>query len=673
VCLCPRWVNSAVNWVVAPPGTTIAASDKDESKRPFRLIAQSTDNTEAWQDFDRHRQRGTWERAFKALEKAKASNPNALVPRDDDFYIPSRMYTRQLLASLPQAGKDAYRIFNDPEAKKLLDAAQGKDEASQLADLVEQYFLSSVTDVAADRLGDLEFERGDVEQAADRWLSVLRYRPESSLSRAQLLTKAGIALIRAGRTDEARGIARQLRERYAQDTVLLGGREVNALAHLTAVLAGPSGAKQDQQDISSADLSFAADGHALWRFQILSPASAKQLAEANNGWMWNGSMIPTDLVPPTATDGARVYVNYVGYGFALDLKTGKLVWRTAKFHDVVQKMRQNHRLLPEHFGICTAADRVFFVARDPAKMNEQNQPFLLSCRETATGKEVWSSDKVETLKTWHIWGSPTASGDRVYVSALQAGKNRDLHVLAIQASDGKLLWSTHCGTYQADESQLYNQRASKPALVLQGERLYIDTHIGSLLLIDTKSGATLWGFNYDADPPSTDYWWGEPRPLLTAGPPIISDDMLFVKGMRSSRLCAVQLSGPSVAFKRAVGTPAILIGGDEDRLYLGGDEIIAIDRKTQKLLWATKVPIATDYTRPIMTAGRLYQFTPRGIFEIDKLTGDVIKRHRGSDLDSLGGTLRIEGSTLVSVSNLAVTAYALSGERAAAPAGAAGQ
>ena len=55
----------------------VSASDKEDANRPFRVVAQSTDNTEALQDFDRHRQRGKWERAFKALEKAKNSNPNA--------------------------------------------------------------------------------------------------------------------------------------------------------------------------------------------------------------------------------------------------------------------------------------------------------------------------------------------------------------------------------------------------------------------------------------------------------------------------------------------------------------------------------------------------------------------------------------------------------------------
>jgi len=665
VAVATRAALAAVDWVVAPGAQAIAASDKDESKRPFRLIVQSTENTESLQDFDRHRQRGTWERAFKALTKARNANPNALVPRDDDFYIPSRLYVRQLLADLPQAGKDAYRLFNDPEAKKLLEQARGPEEIAQLTKLVEDYFLSSISDRAADRLGELEFERGDVEQAADRWLSVLRYRPDTDLKPADLLLKSGIALARAGRWDECRGLLKQLRERYADQQVRLAGREVNALAHLSGLVEAQASKATQAGNSVNADLRFAPEVKLLWQFQTVTPATAKQLAEANNNWMWNGSPVTNDLVPPTVCDDKRVYVNFLGFAFALDLQSGKLAWRSEKFHDAVQKVRQNRRLLAEQHGICLGGERLFLVAHDVTKLNEQNLPFLLSCREAATGKELWTTEKVEALKKWHIWGAPIAAADRVYVTAFEQNKNRDLHLLALQANDGKLLWSTHLGTYQTDEMNLWNQRSSRPDLLLQGERLYVDTQIGTVILLDTRNGSILWGFNYDSDAPESDFWWGEPRKLFTSGPPVIVEDVLFVKGMRSARLCAVQLTGPTVLFKRPVSGHSVVIGADEERIYLGGDELAALDRQAKKLLWATRVPIASDFTRPIMTANRLYQFTPRGIFEIDKSTGDVVKRYRGVDLDSLGGALQLAGNTLLSVSNLSITAYPLSDDPAA--------
>jgi hypothetical protein len=71
-------------------------------------------------------------------------------------------------------------------------------------------------------------------------------------------------------------------------------------------------------------------------------------------------------------------------------------------------------------------------------------------------------------------------------------------------------------------------------------------------------------------------------------------------------------------------------------------------------------------SRPAVTRSRLYQFSPRGIFEVDKSSGDVVRTFRGADLGSLGGSLFVTPKMLVTVSNVAVTAYALDRDLATA-------
>ncbi len=270
---------------------------------------------------------------------------------------------------------------------------------------------------------------------------------------------------------------------------------------------------------SPPDLQFANDMPRCGSSSSSPAASVKELNSGNNPWMWNGWAMPSEH----RASGRRLTIRGCTSTFwasfvALDLKTGKLLWRSGKFHDIVAKTRQsNGRIMPEQYGLCVAEDRVFFVARDPAKNEENQRHFMLSCREKATGKEIWTSEKVEALKKWHVWGAPVATKDRVYVSAFAAEKGRDLHMLAVNAADGKLLWSTHCGTYQVDESQLYNQRSSQPALVLDGERLYLDTQIGSMILFDARTGSTLWGFNYDAEAPTESFWFYHARKSSSSG------------------------------------------------------------------------------------------------------------------------------------------------------------
>jgi hypothetical protein len=67
----------------------------------------------------------------------------------------------------------------------------------------------------------------------------------------------------------------------------------------------------------------------------------------------------------------------------------------------------------------------------------------------------------------------------------------------------------------------------------------------------------------------------------------------------------------------------------------------------------------------LVTKNRLYQFTSRGICAVDKQTGEVVQIFRGSDLDSLGGSLFVTPNVLVTVSNLGITAYPRNGAETA--------
>ena len=65
-----------------------------------------------------------------------------------------------------------------------------------------------------------------------------------------------------------------------------------------------------------------------------------------------------------------------------------------------------------------------------------------------------------------------------------------------------------------------------------------------------------------------------------------------------------------------------------------------------------------------MTQGRIYHFSSRGIYDIDKSTGALAQLIRGADRESLGGEMIVTPNALLTISNLAITAYPLRGERA---------
>ena len=243
-----------------------------------------------------------------------------------------------------------------------------------------------------------------------------------------------------------------------------------------------------------------------------------------------------------------------------------------------------------------------------------------------------------------------------------------LEVLALNSKDGKLIWSTKIGSYTTESNPWMVERTFQPALLLSNGFLSVDTHAGSLVQVDTASGQVQWGLNYVSEVSHGQPVLGsgagdQESEQFTTGVPQIVNGTLYLKGMRSQKLYAVDPQRPKVSWHRPVSRIAYLIGVDESKFYLGGDDVSAFDVKTRRIIWSVKVHMGTTWAHALLTEGRIYHFSARGIFEIVKVDGKVVRVFRGADLDSLGGNLVVTPKLLLTVSNLAVTAYPLNSEQ----------
>ena len=662
----------------------VAGEDDDETRGqlPFILPTQPTEIGEAIEDFRRFAGRKQWEKAFKHLQKVFDATSTGLVLTDSGIMLPSRLIAREALLELPPAGQDAYRIFFDAKAKKLLEQAQGPEELTKLTQIFTRYLVTSVGDEAANRLGDLHFEAGNFGQAVNAWQAILDERPDSRLPRARLRVKIAVGLVRLERWAEFRRMLRLVEEQHAQDKITIGGKEVNAVEYLRPFAERSRTA--DSQLASSrqtlpADIPLSGDPAPLWQFQFFphyDPLKDNQPPglHLQRNWGWGGGGGVSELVPPVAADDSRVYVNFVGYALGVDQQTGKLLWRSGRFLDAAQKAQQGQLQSVEQFSLALGGDRTWAVTTDPKNQNQQQNRFPgngnaggfgIWVREAATGKEVLNSPNITELKEWNFRGTPLVAGDRVFVCAGKPNQQGQLHVLALNAKDARLLWSAQIGTYVGEGRYYYYQmeRSTQPSLLMDGDRLYVDTHAGSLVQIDSVSGQVDWGLNYSSDSQQGGGRWWSPYGMhvdrLTVSPPQMVNGVLYVKGMRSRRLYAVDPQRPKVLWSRPIPKSATLIGVDEERFYLGGDDISAYDADTRKILWSVNVIPGTSWNRPLITRNRIYSFSPRGIYEINKADGQVMHLLRGADGYSLGGELMVAPKCLLAVSNLAITAYPL--------------
>ena len=183
------------------------------------------------------------------------------------------------------------------------------------------------------------------------------------------------------------------------------------------------------------------------------------------------------------------------------------------------------------------------------------------------------------------------------------------------------------------------------------------------------SGTLDWGYAYKTDAASSGYrffYYMPQEPQATGEKPLESGETLLIKGAQSERLAAVEPNQMKVLWDRPITKASRLLGVDSRMLYMGGNELSAIDLKTRKLVWATRLPGGSMSGRVLVGPAGLWQLTSRGIYELDLQTGNVRRIFRGNDLGSAGGDLVLTDRWLLTVSNRTVSAYPRRGQTTAA-------
>ena len=281
----------------------------DDPARPLQMPPASTEVKEAIDDFDRFQRRGAWERALKALYTIPDDQALRFIDGENGFIIPIERKRRMILSALPPNGQAACRLFYDAEAKKLLDEAEGASELKNLERIFSAYFITSVGDNAADRLGDLYFELGRFDRAADCWLAILRERPDTDLSPALISVKAAVALFRAGRQSEFEQVRAEMANRYAEEKLTIGGRTA-AAGELLERLIGDVRSRRRRDEIGLArranrGRSSPATVDAAWQMRFAESVEAGMTPQELTQWESNPLSVAVPAVTIEGTDPLR--------------------------------------------------------------------------------------------------------------------------------------------------------------------------------------------------------------------------------------------------------------------------------------------------------------------------------------------------------------------------------
>jgi len=263
---------------------------------------------------------------------------------------------------------------------------------------------------------------------------------------------------------------------------------------------------------------------------------------------------------PAVADGVVYFGSYDGMFYAVDADTGKLKW---KFETGGERRFGHRNLHGLHPSGEVMSDPWDFYLSSPAVYkgavyfgSGDNYVYSL---DTATGSLKW---RFRTGDVVHA--SPAIVEDTVYIGSW------DGLLYALEASTGKVKFEVQAGT----DPQTGNQQGFQSSPAVSGGVVYVGCRDSFVYAIDAKIGARKWKvFNKGS--------WIMPSPAVHDGKVYFgtSDTSLLrvVAASDGSEVATIEAKFPIYS------SPAIA----GDTLYVGtfGGKLLAMDLKTQKILW----------------------------------------------------------------------------------------
>ncbi|WP_298858901.1 PQQ-binding-like beta-propeller repeat protein [uncultured Gimesia sp.] len=628
-------------------------------------------------DYERYVRHRMWEKALttiKELSETKSTSP--LLPTTEGFLVDAEDRIFMALISLPAEGREAFRLFFDGKARKQFEELPSQSEfktpqaISDAKKIFSQFFLTSVGDDVADLLGNDAFERGEFTRAARYWRLILDHHPDTNLVEIDINVKYALALIRSRQSDQAASNIQVISQQFPGKKITLGGNSADPVVYLKSLIA--------QEPVKAAPSLNLADtvprlisqpvklqqpeNKPRWKLTYLDKTASQAIVKSQTDYYGRGKSYLT-FVPAMAVDEKRAYINFYGVCFALDLQSGKLVWRNAKFTDLGKhfsnySFHRSSKLKQYHI---TVSGNTLLATLVPEKeMNQSRAAYRLVAYQADSGKTLWTAK----VGTESFISKPLVEGNHIYVVS-HAQNNKLIKLNSLSLKTGQKEWSIPLGSVVSGNSNNGMQIMPVPLLQKQGDSLFILTNNGALFEVSIPLKTINWVFRYPykSNQTNTNYYYyaiKEETELHTNGQMIRDQNLLYFKEAGANEVYALDLSAKKVIWKRPVKVSAQIVGVDQKNVYIMSKELEAIDRKSRKLNWAVSLPVAAGGLSALIDPNDAWVFTSRGIFEISKTNGDIVNIYRGSDLTSLGGAIDLRNGLLICVSNQAVTAYPIS-------------
>jgi outer membrane protein assembly factor BamB len=415
--------------------------------------------------------------------------------------------------------------------------------------------------------------------------------PRPDVSPTDIFARLILASIFEGSRNFAEGGLRDFAAAYPDARGRLGGREVNYVEGLTALLAESRTWSRDPRSDdwptfagNPARNGAAADpialGHVAWVYDKLAQVEGHEQRPRR---VADDRLFPLSFHPIVV--GNQVYVHDGRAIHALALDTGAPLW----VYDKIERIEGtgfNDRFAGTRpvIGVpryTLTAHRRRLLARtgDPVtssngEMGRNGISQIICLDLDREGSVVWRTMPPEERSSFE--GTPLADDERVYVAVRKGGVRPQIHVACYDldgGSEGRLLWRRMvCSAESPGQGQM--DEITHTLLTLVGDAVYVNTNLGAVAALDKYSGAIRWVATY-------------PRALANdvnvknlqfhrdLNPCVFDRGTIYVAPSDSKHILAYESAGGQLWWQSDLGDSAVqLLGVVDDHLMASGDNLL---------------------------------------------------------------------------------------------------
>lgn len=243
--------------------------------------------------------------------------------------------------------------------------------------------------------------------------------------------------------------------------------------------------------------------------------------------------------------------------------------------------------------------------RGPARDGISSETGLKTTWGEEGPKEVWRTEIGEgfsgisvvgdRLYTLYADGSPAAEAP----AEGETAKRRE-YAAAFDATTGKELWRVDIG--ENLDTQFGNGPRATPTV--DGDHVYVLSSFGSLYALQAKDGKTLWSVDFTTEEMgSSRPYWGYSTSALVAGDQLLVE----VGGGEGKSYAGLDKATGKVLWTSGEGGPGysspltVTLHGQEQFVYVSGSFLRSIDAKGEEL-WSYPWPQGETHAMPIFIA-----------------------------------------------------------------------